>query len=103
MVSEKFVMRLIRHKDTLMVNICDEELLGKIVKGKGLEINISEFYFGNDRINLNEALNIIKKSHTANLVGKRIVEQTLKTNLASKLAVKKIGSTLFLMIFKFDN
>ena len=103
MVAEKFIMRLIRHEGNLMVNICDEELLGKIVKGKGLEIDISESFFGTDKINLKEALDIIKKSHTANLVGKRIVKQTLQANLASKLAVKKIGSTLFLMIFKFDN
>lgn len=103
MVSEKFIIRLIRHEGALMVNICDEELLGKIIKGKGLEMNISESFFGNDKINLTEALDIIKKSHTVNLVGKRIVKQTLQANLASKFAVKKIGPTLFLMIIKFDN
>ena len=102
MTTKRYIARLIRHESTLMVNICDEELLGKTVKGKGLEICISKSYFGGNQVNLVEALNLIRKSHSANLAGTRIVEQTLKANLASHLAVKKVGSTPFLMIFKFN-
>lgn len=103
MENERYIMRLIRHEGNMMVNICDEELLGKTLKGKGLEMHISESFFGNQKIYLKEALDIIQKSHSINLVGTRIVEQTLQANLASKLSVKEIGSTLFLMIIKFNN
>lgn len=102
MTTNKYIARLIRHESTLMVNICDEELLGKTVKGKELEVHISKSYFGGDQVNLSEALDLIRKSYSANLVGTRIVEQTLKANLGSKLAVKKIGSISFLMIFRFN-
>ena len=103
MTIKRYIARLIRHENALMVNICDEELLGKTVKGKGLEICISKSYFGGNQVNLVEALNLIRKSHSVNLVGTRIVEQTLKANLASHFAVKKVGSTSFLMIFKFNS
>ncbi len=103
MTTKRYTARLIRYESTLMVNICDEELLGKTVKGKGLEICISKSYFGGNQVNLVEALNLIRKSHSVNLVGTRIVEQTLKANMGSRLAVKKIGSVLFLMIFKFNS
>ena len=103
MTTNRYFARLIRHESTLMVNICDEELLGKTVKVKGLEIHISESYFGGDQVNLDEALGLIRKSHSANLAGTRIVEQVVKANMGSRLAVKKIGSVLFLMIFKFNS
>ena len=103
MTIKRYIARLIRHESTLMVNICDEELLGKTVKGKGLEVHVSKSYFGDNQVNLVEALNLIRKSNSANLVGTRIVEQTVKANLGSRLAVKKIGSVLFLMIFKFNS
>ena len=103
MTTNRYFARLIRHESTLIVNICDEELLGKTVKGKGLEIHISESYFGGDQVNLDEALGLIRKSYSANLAGTRIVEQVVKANMGSRLAVKKIGSVLFLMIFKFNS
>lgn len=103
MTIKRYIARLIRHENALMVNICDEELLGKTVKGKGLEIHISNSYFGDNQVNLVEALNLIRKSNSANLAGTRIVEQTVKANMGSRLAVKKIGSVLFLMIFKFNS
>ncbi len=103
MTTKRYIARLIRHESTLMVNICDEELLGKTVKGKGLEIHISNSYFGDNQVNLVEALNLIRKSNSANLAGTRIVEQTVKANMGSRLAVKKVGSVLFLIIFKFNS
>ncbi len=86
-----------------MVNICDEELLGKIVKDNKLEMRISADYFGGDNVNLEEALKMIRKSQVVNLAGTRIVEQTLQANLAPRLAVKKVGSTSFLLIYKFQS
>ena len=103
MTTKRYTARLIRYESTLMVNICDEELLGKTVKGKGLEIHISNSYFGDNQVNLVEALNLIRKSNSANLAGTRIVEQTVKANMGSRLAVKKVGSVLFLIIFKFNS
>jgi len=103
MENKRYVMRLIRHEGNMMVNICDEELLGKTLKDKDLEIHISQSFYGNNKINLKEAIDIIQKSHSINLVGNRIVEEALNAKLASKLSVKKIGSTLFLMIIKFNN
>jgi len=96
-----YAVNLIKWEGTLMVNICDEELLGHTVKDDRLEICISKDYFGRERVDLAKALAMIRKSQIANLAGARIVEQTLKANLASKQAVKRVGSTAFLMIFKF--
>src|SRR5579875_586165 len=89
--------------NTVLVNICDEELLGKTVKGNGVDMHISRDYFGNERVSEQEAINMIKESSIVNLAGSRIVEKVVKAQLASKLAVKNVGSVSFLMIYKFTN
>lgn len=101
MSADGYVARTIRYEGNLMVSVCDEELLGKTVKDGELEMHISADYFGGESVNSEEALGLIRRSQIVNLAGTRIVEKTLEAKLASPLAVKRIGSESFLMIFKF--
>lgn len=96
-----FVVRLIRWEGVILANICDEELLGKTVKGENLEMHISKDYFGGERVGEDEALRLVKTSSIVNLVGNRIVKKVIEEKLAHELAVKKVGNVSFLMIFKF--
>jgi len=100
--SERFVARVVRWEERTMVSICDEELLGRTVREGELEMCISKEYFGEEYVDLDEALELIRTSHIVNLAGTRIVENALQAELASRLAVKKVGGTSFLMIFKFQ-
>jgi hypothetical protein len=95
------MVRVICWQGMKLVNVCDEELLGKTVRDDKVEMHISPNYFKGNLVNLDEALLLIKSSSVANLVGKKIILEVIKAELASKHAVKKIGSTPFLMIFKF--
>ena len=40
-----FSARLIRHKDSNMLNICDKELLGKTLNRDNFRLKISEEYY----------------------------------------------------------
>ncbi|MEM3436967.1 MAG: DUF424 family protein [Nitrososphaerales archaeon] len=103
MKNEKcYVARIIDWQGMKLVNICDKELIGKTIKDKKVEIHISPNYFEGELVNIEEALFLIKSCSIANLVGEKIVIETIKAELASKHAVKRIGSTPFLMIFKFS-
>ena len=44
---------------------------------------------------------MIKKSDVANLVGKRIVNLVVREDLATEEAVKFVGKTAFLLIYRF--
>ncbi|MCS7116212.1 MAG: DUF424 family protein [Nitrososphaerota archaeon] len=99
--DRSFVARIIRWDGVTLVNICDKELLGTTVKGKGIEMNISYEYFNGELVNAQQALDLVRSSNIANLVGERIVNKVLEANLASERAVKRIGSVCFLMVFKF--
>jgi len=100
-MNNKFAVRTINHQGSVMVNICDEELMGtKVSEGK-LEIKITRDYFGQQIIEEKEAEDLLSSCSVANLVGKRIVDKAVGMKLASNLSVRKISGVPFLMIFKF--
>ncbi len=101
--EKQFIARRIKWQDQILVNICDEELLGTIVKGGNTDMEISRDYFGGDIVNAREALDLVRGSSIINLAGTRIVERVVEERLASEHAVKQVGSVSFLMIYKFSH
>ncbi|MCP8303915.1 MAG: DUF424 family protein [archaeon] len=100
--SEKcYVARVINWQGMSLVNVCDKELIGKTIRDGKVEICISPDYFKGETVSIEEALLLIKSSSVANLAGEKIVIEVIKAKLASEHAVKKVGKTPFLMIFKF--
>jgi hypothetical protein len=88
-------------KKVVLVNICDEELLGTTVKAEQVDMPISRDYFGVDKVSEIEAINLVKSSSIVNLAGSRIVTKVVRANLANEKAVKRFGDVSFLMIYKF--
>jgi hypothetical protein len=84
----------------VIVNLCDEESLGKTVRENDLNLEISEEFFGGETATIDEAISLMKTCHVANLVGNRIVRLAIDSELATPDAVRKVGETSFLMIYK---
>jgi len=97
-----FISRELRYQASKMVNICDEELLGRTLKEGRLKVDISPDYFSGDRVDEETALAKIKETDIVNLVGNRIVARALKEKLGHPRAVRKIEDVSFLMIYKFS-
>jgi len=100
-IEKQYIARKIKWQNATLVNICDEELLGTTVKGEQVEMPISRDYYGVDKVNENEAIQLVRNSSIVNLAGSRIVEKVLAADLASRRAVKNVGNVSFLMIYKF--
>jgi uncharacterized protein len=98
----KFYLRKMHYQGSLMINICDEELLGTHIVSESLNINITNDFF-NELANEKEISNLLKKCSIANLIGRRIVEKTLSLGLANRNSIKIVSDIPFLMIFKFYN
>lgn len=99
MANSHYVVRLIRQGEITIANLCDEENLGKQIKGDGIEMNISKDHFAGNIVDVDEAIDIVRKSQIVNLIGDRIVGAVLDANLASKEAVKRVSEISFLMIY----
>ena len=96
-----FYVRKMNYQGSLMINICDKELLGINIVSDSLNINITNDFF-NELANEKEISNLLKRCSIANLIGKRVVEKTLSLGLAKRDSIKIVSDIPFLMIFKFN-
>jgi uncharacterized protein len=99
--NKMFALRKIKYQDTIMINICDIELVGKEINKGDFVIEISKNYFLEEEIDEQEAITMLKTSSVLNLVGNRIVKLALELRLAKENSVKVIENVPFLMIFSF--
>jgi hypothetical protein len=83
-----------------MLNICDVDLLGKSISENELTMKISESYYGNEIIEIEEARRLLENSNIINMVGKDTVSLSLELGIGSENGVKKISGVPFLIIFK---
>jgi uncharacterized protein len=97
----KFYVRKMHYQGSLMINICDEELLGTNIVSESLNINITKDFFNELITNEKDICNLLKKCSIANLIGTRVIEKTLSLGLAKRDSIKVISDIPFLMIFKF--
>jgi|YelNatPaOPRAMG01_1025707.scaffolds.fasta_scaffold21064_3 hypothetical protein len=97
-----FVVRRLRYRSASIVNVCDEELLGKTLVDGRLKVDLSEGYFLGERVGEEEAMKLIERTEIVNLVGRRIVGKAVRARLAHPRAVRKIARVPFVMIYKFS-
>ena len=95
-----FSARLINHKDTCMLNICDTELLGRTLNRGSFTLKISEKYYGEKVVEKEEAESLLKESHNINMVGKEIISLSTDIGVGSQEGVKEIDGIPFLIVFK---
>ena len=99
--DNKYALRRIKYQGTYMVNICDLDLVGRVINRGDFTINISSEYFQDEEINEVEAASLLKSSSMLNLVGKNVVTLALGLKLAKENSVKVIEDVPFLMVFSF--
>ncbi|HET9774722.1 MAG TPA: DUF424 family protein [Nitrososphaeraceae archaeon] len=100
-ISPQYYVRKMRYQGSLMINICDENLLGKTIKDESVNIEITRDFF-NELMSEEEIHYLLKRCSIANLIGERVIKKTLKLGLAKKESVKVISDIPFLMIYTFQ-
>ncbi|HEU4604944.1 MAG TPA: DUF424 family protein [Nitrososphaera sp.] len=98
-----YAARTTRYQGTIMVNICDLDLIGRKLEQDGLVINLTMEYYQQEVIEQPYAQDLLLKCGIANLVGDRIIKQALDLRLAKEASVRKISGVPFLMIYKFQH
>ena len=95
-----FSAHLINHNDTLMLNICDADLLGRILNNGDFTLKISEGYYAQKIIEEEEAKELLRGSNSINMVGKEIIALSVTMGIGSQGGVKEIDGIPFLIVFK---
>ncbi len=96
----RFSVRLADYQKNQMLNICDEDLLGKNVKENDLNLHISENYYGKKIVEREEAKDLLKKSTIINMVGKETISLSISLGIGTQKGVKTVDGVPFLIVFK---
>lgn len=97
-----YAARTTPYQGSLMIDICDLDLVGTKLEQNGLVINLTREYYQQQVIEASQAGELLARCAIANLVGKKIVGQALEMKMAKEASIKKISGVPFLMIFKFQ-
>ena len=95
-----FASKLITSSGNIILNVCDPELLDKIIKDGKTEIKISSNYYNENTIDEIEAENLLQKCTSANMVGENIISLSKKLGISSEKGIRRISGIPFLIIFK---
>ena len=97
----RFAVSTAEYQGNKLVNICDEELLGKTVSEGKLKVHLSKSFYSGESVDKGEALRLIRVCSIVNLAGERVVNLALENQIGAREAVRKIEGVPFLMIYKF--
>jgi len=81
------------HEGKKIIAVCDEELIGKKLKEKNIQLDLSSEFYNGEKKSENDILNLFDGAHIVNLVGKKAVNLGKKAGIASEentLYVQKI-------------
>ena len=96
----RFFVRTSNYQNSKMLNICDEDLLGKVIRQHKLQINISATYYGQRLVDKSEAEQLMRSSSILNMVGKETIDMSINLKIGSPQGVKIIDKVPFLIVFK---
>ena len=84
-----------------VIAVCDEDLLGKTLRDKGLEFKASESFYKGEKKTESEVITILKNAMNINLVGKQAIEAGLKAGVITKENIKTIQGVPHAQAFSF--
>ncbi|MBS7611098.1 DUF424 family protein [Candidatus Bathyarchaeota archaeon] len=89
-----------RFQGYVLVAVCDEELLGKILNERDICFDVSEKFFKGLKMSVEEAIALIRNADTANLIGVTIVNRAVEERLVHPEAVANIAGIPHAQIVK---
>ncbi|MFL6308547.1 MAG: DUF424 domain-containing protein [Nitrososphaera sp.] len=96
-----YAARTVRYQGSMMVDICDIDLIGTRLEQDGLVVHLTKEYYQQEVIEEMHARELLQKCDIANLVGNRIIKQAIEMKLAKEVSIRIIADIPFLMIYKF--
>lgn len=96
----RFFVKTSSYQNSNMLNMCDEDLLGKTVKNDKVQINISKSYYGQRLVDKTEAQTLMQNCSVLNLVGQNTIQMSVELKVGSQQGVKTIDGVPFLIVFK---
>ena len=98
-----FAVKTTEYKGSVMVNVCDEELVGRTVMEGNLRVPLAREFYSGEIVDKGQALRLIRTCSIVNLAGNRSVSLAVDNQLGATEAIRQIENIPFLMIYKFSS
>ncbi|QGA53527.1 DUF424 family protein [Sulfolobus sp. E5-1-F] len=95
----KVLLNIIRAQGMTLINICQEELLGKVFRDGEIILDISEKFYGGDSVELDYAFSLIDEATVMSIVGNYVVEEAIKRGLVHKDSVISVAGIKFAQVY----
>jgi len=89
--AKKVYVKVHRVGKDIVVAICDEDLLGRVLEEGEVRFEIKEDFYRGELMDVKKALEIIETGTIVNLVGKTIVGALAERNEVVRLAAVEIA------------
>jgi hypothetical protein len=97
---DKVYLKVFKNSRHTLVAVCDCNLLGKTFREGKLKLEVKNEFYGGTLSTMEEAIKALGSAQIANLVGARIIEAAVKSNLVNPKAVIFIAGVPHVQIFK---
>jgi hypothetical protein len=82
--------KLQKSGDYILLAICDEELLGKVLEDGKLVFKVGEEFYKGPKMPVTEAIALVEESTVVNMIGTNIVNKAISCGLVHPEAVLNI-------------
>ncbi len=96
-----YSVKTAEYQGTVLVNICDEELVGRTVEDGKLKVHLSKEFYSGEVVDKGGALRLIRTCSIVNLAGTRSVSLAVENGMGAPEAIREIQEVPFLMIYRF--
>ena len=93
-------MNLKKIGKTVLLAICDAEVLGKTLREGKIVFCVKEDFYRGSRVNVEEAVSLIENSTIVNMVGKNVVKKAIEHGYVHPEAVLNIQGVPHAQIVK---
>ena len=91
MGAKKVYVKVHKIGKDVIVAVCDEDLLGRVLEEKGIKFEIKEEFYRGELVDIDRALELVGTGTIVNLVGETIVNALAEKNEVIRLAVVEIA------------
>ena len=96
----RYWVKVIKTPDAVLVNACDEELLGREFREGDVVLRVPKSFYGERIVNKEELASLLGEGDIISLVGENTISLAVSIGLASWKAVKRVGGVPHLNIYK---
>lgn len=86
--------------ESVLVTVCDRELIGTTVREAGLKLDISEEFYRGRLADISQVQSVLSDATTANVVGERSIEAAVACGAIDPESIITIGGIPHAQMFR---